>query len=243
MPKRKATAAQLRNLAKGRKKLAAMRRAGTVGKKRATRPTRRNPCVPAAHRNPRAGVYSTVRLAAPNDSNGNPRRLFLAMKGGEPVGVFDEGYEGKAAIPDQKMRDGWQGITIAVPASEYREWLKTYRALGMTGSVKKRNPAYGNFMTARNVLRTGRTTNPKPRAPGTPAPRLHWVVASADPKAKPSGSRIQWWTGKDWANSYRQAAEFSDSKNASYVARKMCNRKCAVVKYGTHDNVVADALR
>lgn len=245
--KRKATAAQLRNLAKGRAKLKAMRKAGTVGARR-RRPTRRNPCVPAAHRNPcvpaahrnpRAGVYSTVRLAAPNDSNGNPRRLFLSMKGGEPVGVFDEGFEGKAAIPDQKMRDAWQGITIAVPASEYREWLKTYRALGMTGA--KRNPAYGNFMDARNVLATGRTTNPQKRrlVPSGRRVPQHYVIASIDPRPP---NRIVYWGHFGWGPAGK-AVIFPSATTARNIAEKKMKRTAVVAKEKTAERLLREALK
>lgn len=37
---------------------------------------------------------------------------------------------------------------------------------GKKKRASKRNPAYGNFMTARNVLKTGRTTNPARKKSG-----------------------------------------------------------------------------
>lgn len=234
--KRKATPAQLRNLAKGRKKLAAMRKAGTVTTRR-RRPTRRNPCVPAAHRNPRANIYSTVRLAAPNDANGNPRRLFLVMKGGEPVGVFDEEYGGKEAITDKKMRDGWQGITIAVSASEYNGWLKTYRdpRLGI-----KHNPAYGNFMDARNVLKTGRTTNPQKRrlVPSGRRVPQHYIIASIDPRPP---NRIVYWGAFGWGPTGK-AVIFSSATEARKIAEKKMKRPAAVVKPKTAERLIREAL-
>lgn len=259
MPKRKATAVQLRNLAKGRKKLAAMRRAGTVRKKkrvtRAVRPRARKGNPDISDEAYELILYAENTEALYSQQQSIVKNLIRKMN----RGVYDE--KRAPALWKYWMDNAAKGYTrehgtgrgYGIFTAPIRREAAAYMATQEFDSImagdyedlmalKKKNPAYGNFMTARNVLRTGRTTNPKRRAP-TPTRRLHWVVASANPKAKPVGSRIQWWTGKDWANSYQQAAEFSDSKNAAYVARKMCNRKCAVVKYGTQDNVVADALR
>lgn len=277
MPKRKATALQLRNLAKGRKKLAAMRRAGTVRKKRPTRATR-----PRRKRNPEGVSHEAYELvlwvensaALQNQRNSILKNIARKINSGiydpakAPVlwkylmdsaakdytkefdvgggyGVFTAPIRREAAgyyAPQEYasiLAGDYEYITGPVSAGSKKKKKRRAKKRAtppqMFTPPRGKNPASGNFMNARKTLRTGRATNPvRP---------LHWVIGSADPKAKPSGSRIQWWTGKDWSSSYRQAAEFSNSKNAAYAARKMCNRKCAVVKYGTHDHIVADALR
>ncbi len=250
MPKRKASAAQLRNLAKGRKKLAAMRRAGTVRKKkrpmsRRARPRRKNPDISDE-------AYELILYAENTESLYNQQQSIvknLIRKMNR--GVYDHSkaptlwkyWMDNAAKGYTREHGTGRGYGIFTPT--IRREAATYMAQQEFDSIvagdyedlmalKKKNPAYGNFQTARNVLRTGRTTNPA-RSPRPPKKR-HWVVASK------YGSKIQWWTGQDWANSYQKAAEYSDKKNAAYVARNHCKRRCAVVLYGTHDATVADAL-
>jgi len=212
MPKRKATAAQLRNLAKGRKKLAAMRKAGKrpVRKRTAKKaPRRRNPNI-GEKATPRE--YSTIRLRAKNDASGNPRRIFIALAHGNPKGVFDEGYSGEHAIPDEAMRRAYIGLTIDVTPSEYNYWKKASKEF-------KENPAYGNFMNARNVLRTGRTTNPaRPRKKTRPGLR-GLVLASL----KPGTGRVEFWSGKKWGT-FKDAMTFTTEKSARYAAVKRARR-------------------
>lgn len=65
------------------------------------------------------------RLIAPNDRNGNPRRLFViyAADTGEIQDVFDEGYQGLGVVP-QKIRSlSVELPSIPVSASVYKEFL------------------------------------------------------------------------------------------------------------------------
>ena len=61
------------------------------------------------------------RWKAPNDTNGNPRRVFLVFDAeGNVLDVIDEGYAG---------RPGWLRGLIQLPdvhcfAHEYRDWLR-----------------------------------------------------------------------------------------------------------------------
>jgi len=74
-----------------------------------------------------------LRLAAPNDGNGNPRRVFVAFDG-SVVGAWDEGYLGSDAIPEA-LRGSYGGITIEVTPREYRRYLafaRAYTAIGET---------------------------------------------------------------------------------------------------------------
>lgn len=108
-------------------------------------------------------------------------------------------------------------------------------------TTRKKNPAYGNYSKARAVARGSRRKNPA--TPIRPPQKRLYVIASADPKARPLGSKIQWWNGKSWSNSYREAAEFTKTEYAMYAAKNYCKRKCAIVLYGTQDQPVAAALR
>lgn len=257
MPKRKATAAQLRNLAKGRAKLKRMRRAGTVTRKkrptRRTRPRRKNPDI--SHE-----AWELI-LYAQSSGAMQPQRDVIIKNVIRKInrGAYDASKaprlwqywidqaaqeytrEHDTPIPGRRTSYGVFTRPIRLEAATYiapiyYDEIKSgeYSHLLAFKKTKKRratkrNPAFGNFLTARNVLKSGRTTNPK-------SPTRHWVVASK------SGSRVQWWTGQDWSNSYRKAAEYSDKKNAAYVARNHCKRRCAIVPFGTHDKTVADAL-
>ena len=70
--------------------------------------------------------YIATRLRAPNDRNGNPRRLFLVVstKDGNLVGVHDEGYKGRDCVPTEYREAARMAYTVDIGASEYKEWLK-----------------------------------------------------------------------------------------------------------------------
>lgn len=70
-----------------------------------------------------------MKLSAPNDTNGNPRRLYIVNEindsgYAERLDVIDEGYAGRAALtnkyPDAVLLQ--QEITVA--AAEYKKWIK-----------------------------------------------------------------------------------------------------------------------
>ncbi len=232
--KRKATAAQLRNLAKGRAKLKAMRKAGTVATRR-RRPTRRNPCVPAAHRNPAGYKYSTIRLRTTNDTNGNPRRIFVVLSRGNLAGLFDEGYSGEHSIPDKQMRESYGGLTFDITPGEYRA-LKKMAKEGVKG-----NPAFGNFLTARNVLKTGRTTNPQKRRVVPSGRRVpqHYVIASIDPRPP---NRIVYWGHFGWGPAGK-AMIFPSATTARNIAEKKMKRTAVGAKEKTAERLLREALK
>ena len=261
MPKRKATAAQLRNLAKGRKKLAAMRRAGTVRRKKMTkkttrraRPRRKNPdisdeayelilyaenteslysqqqsIVKNLIRKMNRGVYDPKRAPAlwkywmDNAAKGYTREHGT----GRGYGIFTPTIRREAAayMATQEFD--------SIMAGDYEDLL----------ALKKKNPAYGNFQTARNVLRTGRTTNPKRPSyrggipPGTRGRALHHVIASIDPRS----GRTVWWGAFGWGPD-KKAVTFSDVKNAKYAAGKM-KRPVVIAKEFTSAHELGKVLR
>ena len=202
--KRKATATQLRNLAKGRAKLKAMRRAGMVPARR-RRPTRRNPCVPAAHRNPCAARYHRRKnpdvsheaweliLYAQSSGDLQPQRDAIIKNVIRKInrGAYDaskaprlwqywidsaaQDYtrEFDTPIPGQRTSYGVFTRPIRLEAATYiapiyfdeiksgeYSHLLAFKKKTAKKRATKRNPAFGNFMDARNVLKTGRATNP-----------------------------------------------------------------------------------
>ncbi len=66
----------------------------------------------------------TQNLRAPNDTNGNPRRLWVIYntETGEIVSVRDEGYRGR---PDRTaMAELVELPSVEIAASEYRAWVR-----------------------------------------------------------------------------------------------------------------------
>ena len=62
-----------------------------------------------------------LRLAAPNDSNGNPRRCFVLFdENGIGVATYPEGYEGRECLPKHLRQT--IAPTINVPVAEYKRW-------------------------------------------------------------------------------------------------------------------------
>lgn len=64
-----------------------------------------------------------MHLCAPNDRNGNPRRVYIVFpKDGDPQS-FDEGYVGDNAVP-QHIFEQVDFYRVNVSATEYRNWLR-----------------------------------------------------------------------------------------------------------------------
>jgi len=68
-----------------------------------------------------------IWLNAGNDSNGNPRRLYVAVDTqGEVLSIHDEGFSGSAAVTDH-----YPGIAIVgqfhITPAQYRELKKVYK--------------------------------------------------------------------------------------------------------------------
>lgn len=79
-----------------------------------------------------------LHLKAPNDGNGNPRRLYVLLHGsgkyvGQVAAVCEEGYAGW--YPHGKMVEAFkctaaQGPAVKISATEYREWKREAKAGG-----------------------------------------------------------------------------------------------------------------
>lgn len=80
-----------------------------------------------------------VKLSTKNDTNGNPRRLWIVTAIGdgenapksERVGIIIEGYEGRSALL-KSFPNAIEMQEIEVQPTEYRRWLQ----------VKKSDDAY-----------------------------------------------------------------------------------------------------
>ena len=76
-----------------------------------------------------ANDFDTIlRLCAPNDRNGNPRRVYVAFALDDnhfaiAVNAWDEGYEGWGAVPAQYRERAQRCLSISVPAAEYKRFL------------------------------------------------------------------------------------------------------------------------
>lgn len=67
------------------------------------------------------------RLDAGNDTNGNPRRVYVTMLGGSVVRVYDEGYQGHHAVREGPERERARiAPTFATTPREYRNLLKNF---------------------------------------------------------------------------------------------------------------------
>jgi hypothetical protein len=75
----------------------------------------------------RIKTMEVIKLNAGNDTNGNPRRLFVAIKDTEIVGAWDEGYEGPAAVPQELKSLAVRAPTFLVRPSEYKDILRQFR--------------------------------------------------------------------------------------------------------------------
>ena len=276
MPKRKATAAQLRNLAKGRRKLAAMRRAGTVRRKktptRRARPRRKNPdisheawelilfaqssgemqpqrdvIIKNVIRKINRGVYDASKAPAlwkywMDDA---ARRYTKEHDVGGGFGVFNAPIRREAAayiapIYYDEIKSGEYSHLLAFKKTKKKTAKKRNPAFGNFMTAKKRNPAYGNFMTARNVLKTGRTTNPQKRrlVPSGRRVPQHYIIASIDPRPP---NRIVYWGAFGWGPAGK-ALIFPNATDARKIAEKKMKRPAVVAKPKTAERLLREAL-
>ena len=76
-----------------------------------------------------------VRLCAPNDNYGNPRRVIVVSEvdndcpyaGTKRLAVIDEGYVGESAVR-QKFPNALRVNEVNISAGEYRRWMRVRRA-------------------------------------------------------------------------------------------------------------------
>lgn len=71
-----------------------------------------------------ASVTTVLHLAAPNDSNGNPRRAFVAFSGSALRGYWGEGYAGSHAVPAELRDLAASAPRLNVTAAELRRWQR-----------------------------------------------------------------------------------------------------------------------
>ena len=70
--------------------------------------------------------FKMIYLAAPNDTNGNPRRAwFLLNDFGTVTEVFEEGYSGDSIVPDKYKDARLAAPRINVSVKEYKSWIKS----------------------------------------------------------------------------------------------------------------------
>lgn len=60
-----------------------------------------------------------LHMRTTNDTNGNPRRLFVEIDKGDVVNVVDEGYEGEAPARRAGMPKGYYPPTFDITPKEY----------------------------------------------------------------------------------------------------------------------------
>ena len=74
--------------------------------------------------------FSVLHFTAPNDRNGNPRRLWAVFTpAGQLVAAYDEGYEGSHAIPVAIRHKAATCYAVPVAASTYSAILRHARQL------------------------------------------------------------------------------------------------------------------
>lgn len=66
-----------------------------------------------------------IRLNAGNDTNGNPRRVFVYLVDGMTKAAWDECYRGSQAIPEE-FRELYKGETFLTTPAQYRELLRDH---------------------------------------------------------------------------------------------------------------------
>lgn len=71
---------------------------------------------------------SIIKLNASNDSNGNPRRVFVGIAPcGAISGAWDEGYAGGNAVPMRLRKMASNACTFDTTPSEYRELVRRFQ--------------------------------------------------------------------------------------------------------------------
>ncbi len=73
--------------------------------------------------------YMVIHVKAPNDSNGNPKRLYLVLENGVVMGAVNEGYDGAHALDVYK--DGPKmraeiATYINVQANEHKRLMREH---------------------------------------------------------------------------------------------------------------------
>jgi hypothetical protein len=63
-------------------------------------------------------------LCAPNDTNGNPRRVYVAHDcGGFFIGAWDDAYTGVDCVPADIRANSGYTVYVETTPKEYKAWL------------------------------------------------------------------------------------------------------------------------
>jgi hypothetical protein len=65
-----------------------------------------------------------LHLSTTNDTNGNPRRLYVEVVDGDFGAVVDEGYEGVAVAHRAGMPRTYHPVAISITPAEYRDFRR-----------------------------------------------------------------------------------------------------------------------
>jgi hypothetical protein len=81
--------------------------------------------MPSEPNNPKEGKMSEwLHLATTNDTNGNPRRLYVEVEDGMYKTIVNEGYEGYARAHRAGMPETYLPPRIHITPAEYRTLRK-----------------------------------------------------------------------------------------------------------------------
>jgi hypothetical protein len=76
-------------------------------------------------------IATIIRLNAGNDTNGNPRRVYVAFDVDCNIaGAWDEGYSGHNAVPVELRPMARQAVTLATTSKERKELLAMFDKAG-----------------------------------------------------------------------------------------------------------------
>ncbi len=64
-------------------------------------------------------TYSTIKINAGADSNGNPQRCYVTLHNGSIVAAYDEGYSGIKAITNPRHQAAYAGVVIPTTPATY----------------------------------------------------------------------------------------------------------------------------
>lgn len=70
------------------------------------------------------GIEYILHLSAPNDRNGNPRRVYFLVKDGEAVNGWEAEYKGSGAVPIEYRYLTQSCVTVNVSAKELKSFLQ-----------------------------------------------------------------------------------------------------------------------
>lgn len=75
--------------------------------------------------------YILIHMCAQNDKNGNPRRCYVIYNAhnGTIFDVYDEGYSGIGAVPDEIRARALRLQPVQVTTAQYRIFMKFRKTL------------------------------------------------------------------------------------------------------------------